>query len=310
MSSMHESNLNAVDLNLLKTLGALLETSSVTGAGRVLHLTQPAVSRALGRLRLLFDDQLLVRAGRTMVLTPLAESLRPAVRDILGQVTELIEPRRFDPALDRVRFRLNAPEGLSMLLLTSVIDRLVEEAPSVDFVFSHETTARFASMEEGAIDLAIDVVADLPMGFSQQQLFADRLVCVARVGHPVMRTPLTPERFISWPQVKLLAPGREAFEQKMIADGLRCRNLVEIANFVSAAAFVARTDALLVLPSHLAIAVMHTFELTRFELPMEVSNNPVAQIWHRRVDSDPAQCWLRSRLAALLTDDTIVTQML
>ena len=101
--------LAAVDLNLLPVLDALLETHSVTESGRRLGLSQPAVSRALARLRAALDDELLVRTGRVMVPTPRALALQQPLRDTLHQVHSLVRPvAPFDPAQHARRWRVVA----------------------------------------------------------------------------------------------------------------------------------------------------------------------------------------------------------
>lgn len=59
-----------LDLNLLVALDVLLEEQSVQGAAHRLHLSEPAMSRTLGRIRKALGDPVLVRAGRKMVPTP------------------------------------------------------------------------------------------------------------------------------------------------------------------------------------------------------------------------------------------------
>ena len=76
-------NLEELDLNLMLCLHWLLEEGSVTKAAEHCRVTQPAMSRSLRRLRQLFHDDLLVRAGRSMALTPLAERLRPEIGDAI-----------------------------------------------------------------------------------------------------------------------------------------------------------------------------------------------------------------------------------
>jgi DNA-binding transcriptional LysR family regulator len=64
-----------LDLNLIVTLDILLEERSVSAAARRLHLSQPATSAALARLREFFDDEILVLLGKSMYPTPFAESV-------------------------------------------------------------------------------------------------------------------------------------------------------------------------------------------------------------------------------------------
>ncbi len=60
------------DYNTLKVLSVILETRNVTAAAEKLCTSQPAVSRSLKRIRELFNDDILVRKGVVMELTPRA----------------------------------------------------------------------------------------------------------------------------------------------------------------------------------------------------------------------------------------------
>ena len=96
-----------LDLNLLVALDAILEERSVMGASRRLHLSQPAMSAAIGRLRQYFNDEIFTISKRKLVPTPLAQSLEKPTRDILLRIrTNLISPPKFDPANSERRFRL------------------------------------------------------------------------------------------------------------------------------------------------------------------------------------------------------------
>lgn len=299
-----------MDLNLLKSLGALLTHSSVTKAGHELNLTQSAMSRSLARLRDLFNDPLLVRSGRTMLPTPLAEDLRQPVLTILSSISELLEPRIFDPATSTLTFRVNAPEGLTMLLLSAAIGPITSQAPDLNFVFTHHPHGGLEAMADGGVDLVVDVVDEVPPGFSSQSLFHDPLVCVVRSGHPILPGRLTPKKFDRWPHVMLAAPGREAVEQDLIDAGFRCRHVLTISNFVSAASFAAEGDALLVLPRHLARSVCNSFDLQILELPMSMPEGHVQLIWHQRVEQEPSQVWLREQVSLLISADAVTTQLL
>src|SRR5262249_61345148 len=91
--------LSQIDCNLLLVLDAIYAEGSVTGAATKLHLTQPAISHALARLRQLFQDPLFVRSGRTLVQTPLARGLMgPLRRAPRGLEVALHEGAGFEPA--------------------------------------------------------------------------------------------------------------------------------------------------------------------------------------------------------------------
>ena len=118
-------SLTNVDLNLLKALDALLLERSVTRAAQRLALTQPTMSAALRRLRALFDDEILLREAGGMQPTPLAESLAPTVRRIVGEIEDLVAPpTAFDPALATTSFSVLATDYAAVVLLQPLMAAL------------------------------------------------------------------------------------------------------------------------------------------------------------------------------------------
>ncbi|UTP25862.1 LysR family transcriptional regulator [Burkholderia sp. FXe9] len=130
MSSMHEVDLRAVDLNLLKLLDALLKERSVTRAGVRLGLTQPAASRALGRLRTLLDDRVVVRTPKGLEFTPRAASLALRVSRVLAEAASIVAPAEFDPATARGEFSIASLDHMALTLIPDVNARLEQRAPA------------------------------------------------------------------------------------------------------------------------------------------------------------------------------------
>jgi DNA-binding transcriptional LysR family regulator len=181
MISMRPVHLRSVDLNLLTVLQALLEERHITRAAQRLNMSQPAVSRALSRLRHLFNDPLLVRTGHKMVPTSRAKSLEAQVARILSDVSGMLAPANFDPKLSSSRFRIVATEGAIIAVLAEGLSELVVQAPAMEFQISDDMTDVYSRLELGEAELAIDVFPDLPSrAFHQQALFSNRLVCVTR----------------------------------------------------------------------------------------------------------------------------------
>ncbi|MDG9928647.1 MULTISPECIES: LysR family transcriptional regulator, partial [unclassified Pseudomonas] len=90
------------DLNLLVALDILLDEGSVVGAARRMHLSAPAMSRTLARIREAVGDPILVRAGRGLVPTPRALELREQVRGVVEQAAGLFRSSEVDlPTLQR-----------------------------------------------------------------------------------------------------------------------------------------------------------------------------------------------------------------
>lgn len=86
-------NLSSVDLNLLVAFDILIREQNLSHAAEKLDLTQPAMSKRLARLQLLFRDELLTRTNKGMKPTAraleLVEPIRIAFRQFDNQAVEL-----------------------------------------------------------------------------------------------------------------------------------------------------------------------------------------------------------------------------
>src|SRR5690349_13998410 len=126
-------HISRIDLNLLVVLDAIYTEGGITRAAGKLHLTQPAISHSLGRLRDLFKDELFSREGRAMVPTPLARSLITPVREALRRLeATLNELEVFDPATTQKRFTLGVRDVFESTVLPPLLRHVTRAAPSID----------------------------------------------------------------------------------------------------------------------------------------------------------------------------------
>lgn len=197
-------NLRAIDLNLLVALEALISERHVTRAADRVGLSQPAMSSALGRLRHIFKDDLLVRTARGMQPTPRALELMQPLGRVLRQVERVLEgDPGFDPAASRRAFRLRLSDLLAFLLLPGLLERLKHEAPQVALDVVHLPPARTVeALENDEIDLAVSMGLAPSGAIRSAVLFADRMVCVMRRGHRLARRKLTLDAFLAERHVK------------------------------------------------------------------------------------------------------------
>ena len=149
-------DISRVDLNLLFHLDVLLREQNVTKAASHLGITQPAMSNGLKRLRLLFEDPLLVRTTDGMAPTELALELKPAVREILFNIEKVIQPDRgFDLDSSRV-FRIMASDYAESTLIPSVLSVVRQRAPNVTLDILTPSDVSFEDVEQGRVDMAIN----------------------------------------------------------------------------------------------------------------------------------------------------------
>ncbi len=293
---MHVSDLRRVDLNLLVALRALLQERSVTRAGERLGLSQPAMSRALGRLRDTFGDPLLIVAGRRLVPTERAEEIGALLGPILDNVQNLFKPPSFEPSSAKLTFKINAPEATTMLLLGDFVVEAAKLAPGMNFEFTSVVGGQLEALESGEIDLAVDTFIDAPEHFYKQSLLRDRLVCLVRHGHPTAEQRFTRWAFAEWPHIWIDTATSRALDGFLVEQGIERRIAVRGGSFLTAAAIVSRTNYILVLPSIVADRVQLEWPLVTLPIPWPVPVLSLTQLWHPRHHHNASHIWLRSAI--------------
>ncbi len=179
-------DLNSVDLNLLVYLDVLLREQNVTKAANHLGITQPAMSNGLKRLRLLFEDPLLVRTSDGMVPTALALSLKPAIREILFNIEKVIQPERdFDLNSQRV-FRIMASDYAESTLIPAVLSEVRKHSPNITLDVLTPSDVSFEDVEQGRVDMAINRFDTLPQSFHQKTLWSDTFSCLMSCNNPLV----------------------------------------------------------------------------------------------------------------------------
>ncbi|MBW4610530.1 MAG: LysR family transcriptional regulator [Hassallia sp. WJT32-NPBG1] len=193
---MHEINFQKLDLNLLVVLHALLEERNVTNAGERIGLSQSATSHALGRLRQVFNDPLLVRSTKGMVPTPRALELLEPLEKILLNIERLIQPTVFEPKTAQGTIYLAASDYGTVVILPLVLKQISQEAPQLNLECDNWRSDILDSLRNGAIDLGLGVL-NLPETneFRFQNLFVEDFVSVVRADHPITQTDFTIESY-------------------------------------------------------------------------------------------------------------------
>lgn len=282
-----------LDMNLLVTLDALLSEGSVVGAAQRLNLSPPAMSRQLARIRHLLGDPVLVRAGRGLVPTPRAESLRERLRGLVTEAEALV---RGEDGLDLSRlertFVIRANDGFVGTFGAALASLAASQAPRVRLRFAHQDREDVEALREGRIDADVGVIGAMGPEIRLQALFHDRFVGVVRQGHP-LADAVTPENFAAFPHVSVSRRGRffGPIDEALAALGLTRFVSIAVANFADALAIVRASDHVAAVPARLtqpARAGLHTFEL-----PVKTDALAVSIAWHPRFDADPAHRWLR-----------------
>lgn len=290
-------DLRNVDLNLLAVLEVLLQEQSVTKAAMRIGRSQPAMSRALARLRETFDDPLFVVVGRSLVPTPRAEELQVQLASVLDDIRNLMEPAGFDPAKATNTFRINAPDATVYLMLGKFLARVAAEAPSMNVAISSAAGSQLAALEAGDIDLAVDTFIDAPSGFHRQSLFESPLVAVVRAGHPALDRTFDAGAFVSWPHVWVDTATSRALDAQLAQRDINRRVSVRVSSFFTGAVTVEQTDYIMVLPKEVAARAAEMADVVILPLPVAMPRLTLDQLWHPRLQHDPSHIWLRGAIA-------------
>ncbi|MFF3453865.1 LysR family transcriptional regulator [Streptomyces sp. NPDC002730] len=295
---------SSLDLNLLVALDVLLEESSVSGAAARLHLSEPAMSRTLGRIRKALGDPVLVRAGRNMVPTPHALAIRGEVRAVVEQARGIFTAGgQVDLRTLSRTFTVLAHDTLAAAFGSALFARIGEEAPGVRLRFLMESHVDAPALREGVADLEVGVIDTRSPEVHTEHLFDDRMLGVVRPGHPLLRGRLTPERFASADHLIVSRRGRlqGPIDTALAELGLTRRVVGSVGTYPSSL-FILLTSDLVGLVATRARPLTDTLGLKTFEIPLPLPPLPFGLAWHPRHDADLAHAWLRECARELITE--------
>ena len=303
---MADMDLARLDLNLLVALDALLRHEGVGAAAQELHLSQPALSRSLARLRELLGDPLLVRIGRGMVPTERARSLREPVAHALDAARRVFAPpARFEPALARGSFSIGLGEEAQVAFADAIVQEIWAEAPGIDLRIRGLSADSVDQGRRGEIDLAIgpDLAALPPTAgaiayddFVARRLYTRRFLVASRDAGPRDLDAYCAASHV----IVSFEGGGWGFVDELLARLDRRRRVAAcVTSFPSAAALVERTGLLATLPEEVLLTCAPG--LHRSRPPFALPELPMLMLWHPRTTADPRQRFLRERVARAVT---------
>jgi len=300
MRSVHSSRL---DLNLLVVLQRLFEAGSVTGAAARLGLSQPAVSRALGRLREAFGDPLFVRTRLGLSPSPRAEQLKAELLAVLGRVEALVSGgTSFEPARATRTFSVGASDYAQAVVLPRLLAALARAAPGLMVKVLPVEPGWAAALADGRWDLMWAPRRRGAAGLVWTHLFQEDFAFVLHRRHPARRRPLTLERFTAIPQLAIAPEGRaeNPLDERLAQLGTRRRVVAQVPSFLAVPPLVAQGQLGATLPRRLIEPAATRWGLAVLELPFEMPSFDLSQGWHERLRHDPAHAWFRQLVVATL----------
>jgi DNA-binding transcriptional LysR family regulator len=295
---MRLEKLRQVDLNLLIVFAVIAEEKSVTRAASRLLLSQPAVSRALQRVRATLQDDLLVRSRAGFELTLRGRKILQELEELLPKIEGLVMPSVFDPKKERSNFRISGPDNACIALLPRLCRRYTTESYQVNFDFLPWQADAAEMLERGKLDLILHIDDGLlPSHLSSEKLYREDWVCaVARESKFGDRLTLKQYLAAEHLTVTTLPSVQNIPDKQLAALGAKRRSSVRMPYFGAALSCLPGTELVLTLTSGMTQEVKRDSDLRLVKAPAELRAFHFLMVWHPRLATDPRHAWLREAM--------------
>ena len=288
-----------LDLNLLTALDVLLDEGSVAAAAQRLHLSQPAMSRTLGRIRAVMGDPVLVRTGRSMTPTPHAIAIRAEVRAVVQRVHAVLAPdRRLDLGTLSRTFVLRCHDAMLTALGPGLLAAVREQAPGFQFRLLGEADVDTHDLRHGHVDLELSSSKPTSPDVCSEVLGRDRLVVAVRPEHPCGRGKLTARRYANASHLIVSRRGRlrDPIDDALQTLGLRRRVVAAFPTAMAALHAARQSDLVVTVTESACRSTVELLGLRTLSIPLALAPVPIVLAWPRRYDADKAHEWLRGEV--------------
>jgi DNA-binding transcriptional LysR family regulator len=275
-------------------------------------MSQPAVSKALRRLRETFDDPLFIRSPTGIMPTPRAHGIVRAARMHLQQLQqELIGGEKFDPAASTRPITLAVSDVAEMAFFPSVLGHIRTRAPKCPVTTVSVPDAQLAQgLEKGDIDIALGYFPALALrNFRQRRLSRHGFACLMRAGHPLWRPRLTVPGFLAADHIVVRGAGRsqEVLERFIERRKMRRKVAVFTSNVLSVPFIVMDSPLVATLPYAVVTRFAALTSRVVASLPPFDVQYDLKLHWHRRFDQEPRSIWLREQLTSIFKEHQWLT---
>ncbi|HEX4881313.1 MAG TPA: LysR family transcriptional regulator [Porticoccaceae bacterium] len=305
------NTLARVDLNLLVALQVLLEELNVTRSAERLHVSQPAMSKTLLRLRAVFEDPLFTRSGRGLVPTPRALELKRALPQLLEGIGGLLIRTQFEPATYHGHVRIVAPEFMAVQVMPQLVRVLGDEAPGLCMAVSNAEEDYIGELESGATDFVLEVQKPVPRGCLVTSLGNFTPAVWMRSGHPLAKRDFGLEDMLEYPFVQyyLLLAGRveaamESRFDKLIARMGKNRRKAMVTNqLMTALDALHSSDCLMLATMDDLKQESEFYQIVRKPYPADLEHDPVipaALVQHERTANSPMHNWIKDKILGIV----------
>ncbi|WP_067515749.1 LysR family transcriptional regulator [Endozoicomonas ascidiicola] len=286
-------------MSLLPALQALLDTTSVTKAAELMHVTQSTMSRTLSQLRDALNDPILVRSGNRISLSEKAKRIQPEVDKILSQANDIFEESSFNPETCTKQFSFVTGMNFQQRFLSTALTNIRSCAPGMSFIINISDKDSIKDLKDGVHDLGIfqtsvsdDELTETPI--------ADGTVCIlVKKNHPLAKySDLTMAQLDDYPFIGSDAPmvtEKAARKLKENSDSIASPWLT-IANFSAILDILRSTDAFTLVTLLMQPELANSPDFQVIPLPVEFPPATLKLIWPQHWECNSAHQWLRNRI--------------
>ncbi|MFE7352554.1 LysR family transcriptional regulator [Streptomyces sp. NPDC057543] len=290
--------LASVNLNLLVPLLALLEERSVTRAAERVGLSQPAMSHALTRMRRLLGDDLVVRQGAGVTLTPRALELIAPLRSALQQTAQIVNFPHFDPATDRRVITIAMTNSTAFVVGPRLTRLIAERAPHATLRVRTITVPTEATFTDQGVDVVLLSEGHFSP-YPRERLYNDRCVVVASPDTPPEASAL--DLLTTQPHI-VVDTDRRVFPYSVLEEeGVTYRIGQLISDFLLVPFLVARAGGVALLRYQVAAAMRTLTDLRIEEFPFPIPGLGIDMVWNPRLADQYFTEWLRALLFDVAT---------
>ena len=298
---MRLTQLRQADLNLLVVFAVFAEERNVSRAAERLLLSQPAVSRALQRLRDMFHDDLFVRTAGGYELTPHGQRLLHELETMLPKLDRLLSGASFDPSVEQASFRIAVTDNAAAVLVPVLCREVLPSAKKVRFEFVAWHRESFDEVAHGSVDLAFSASSvEAPSPLQSQTIYEEEFVCVVDARSPFKKA-LTIAQYMRAEHISISILGgiQVAPDKPLSAMGYKRQVAIHVPYFEAAVRSVQGTKLVATIPRKFVRGIGHNPAIKILRPPPEVAGFRYVMTWHPRLNTDAAHTWLRATMRRL-----------
>ncbi|MEC3958648.1 LysR substrate-binding domain-containing protein [Nocardia sp. CDC153] len=240
-----------------------------------------------------------------MVPTPHALAIQAEVRELVDRVQRLFSAAHSTDVRSVTRdLTVLAHYAMAAVFGPALVERAAAEEPGITLRFLNEGHTDTPMLWDGHADLEMGIIGDRAPEIHIAQVYEDRMIGAARLGHPLVRgNRIRLEDYVSARHLAASRRGRLTgpIDDALARQGLRREVTASVAGITGSLFFLRNSDLLGNIPA-CAGPMAEQLGLTTFELPVETPPLPYALAWHPRNDADPAHRWLRDALREIMLD--------